>query len=99
MSVSSSIPQGNRIPDNVSTGDYTITVDGTYECGGTVQPIILRGSLGMTRGRHVLIRANNISEYVGATVVPPLGLKLYGTSREKVNYSGTTYDCIVVTLV
>jgi hypothetical protein len=46
-----------------------------------------------------LLRANAITLYVGATVTPPTGLTVYGISKEPVNFAGTTYQCIVVTLV
>lgn len=95
---------GNTPPSNVSSGDFTITVDsGNYPCGGTVQPIVLNDTLGMTAGRWVLVRvlasAGSITGYAGANVTPPTGLAVAGVSRENVNYSGVTYDCIVVTLV
>lgn len=85
-------------PDNITSGDWTITVNGTYACGSTVQPFDL-SSAGMSAGRWVLVRANSITGYVGATVTPPSGLSVLGVSRENVNYAGTTYDCVVVTLV
>ena len=98
MSVISGSTQGNSQPDNVTSGDWTITVTGTYACGSTVQPFDL-SSATMTAGRYVLVRASSITGYVGATVTPPSGLSVYGISRENVNYAGTTYDCVVVTLV
>ena len=98
MSVLSGSSQTNRAPDNVTSGDWTITVDGTYACGSAVQPFDL-SSATMTAGRYVLVRASSITDYVGATVTPPSGLSAYSISRENVNYLGTTYDCIVVTLV
>ena len=98
MSVISGSTQGNSQPDNVTSGDWTITVTGTYTCGSAVQPFDLT-SAGMTAGRYVLVRASSITGYVGATVTPPSGLSVYGISRENVNYAGTTYDCVVVTLV
>ena len=98
MSVISGSTQGNSQPDNVTSGDWTITVTGTYACGSTVQPFDLT-SAGMTAGRYVLVRASSITGYVGATVTPPSSLSAYSISRENVNYLGTTYDCIVVTLV
>jgi hypothetical protein len=68
-----------------------------------VQPIVLDDSLGMTAGRWVVIRvlasAGSITGWAGASVTPPTGLSVYSVSRENVNYSGVTYDCIVVTLV
>ena len=86
-------------PKNVTTGDFTITVTGTYACGNAVQQFVLDASLGITAGRWVLLRANAITNYVGATVTPPTGLAVYSVSQEAVNFSGTTYQCIVVTLV
>ena len=102
MGVISGSIQGNSAPNNVATGDFTITVTGTYSCGspGVVQPFVLDDSLGMTAGRYVLLRASvAITGYVGATVTPPTGLSVYSVSQEAVNYSGTTYQCIVVTLI
>ena len=90
--------QNNKVPDNVATGDFTITVP-TYACGNTVQPIVLDDSTAMLPGRYVVIKATSITGYVGANVTPPAGLSVSGVSREFVNFSGTTYDCIVVTLV
>jgi hypothetical protein len=94
----------NRPPDNIVSGDFTITVDnGNYPCGNTVQPIVLDDSLGMTAGRWVVIRvlrsAGQITEWAGANVTPPTYLTVAGVSRENVNYGGVTYDCVVVTLV
>jgi hypothetical protein len=92
------------VPDNIVSGDYTITVDnGNYPCGGTVQPIVLNDSLGMTAGRWVVIRvlksAGSITGWAGASVTPPTGLSVLGVARQDVNYAGTAYDCVVVTLV
>lgn len=87
-------------PGNVSSGDYTITVTGTYACGNTVQPFAIDPSLGIGTGRFVLLRSlGGISLWVGATVdLTGTGRTLLGVSRETVNYSGTNYDCVVVTL-
>lgn len=98
MSVLSGSSQTNRAPDNISSGDWTITVTGTYACGSAVQPFDL-SSASLTAGRWVILRANAITGYVGATVTPPSGLTVYGISQEPVNFAGTTYQCIVVTLV
>ena len=85
--------------DNVdATGNWTITVVGTYACGNVVQPFNL-SSATMGAGRWVLVRANAVTGWVGATVAPPTGLTAYSVSLEDVNYSGTTYKCVVVTLV
>lgn len=89
-----------RLPDNVTSGEWTISATDAagYECGSTVQPIDLT-SAGMISGRWVVIRAQyGLKNYVGATVTPPTGRTLIGVSREDVNFSGTTWDCIVVTL-
>ena len=104
MSVLSGSVQGNAQPGNVSSGDLTVTVTGTHACGNTVQPFVLDDSLltatpPLTQGRWVLLRANSITGYVGATVTPPTGLSVYSVSQEAVNYSGTNYQCIVVTLI
>ena len=104
MAVLSGTFSGNRAPDNVASGDFTITVNsGNYACGNTVQSIVLDDSLGMTAGKYVLVRvlkgAGSITGYVGVTVTPPTGLTVYGISREDVAYSGVAYDCICVTLV
>lgn len=99
MAVLSGTISGNRAPDNVSSGDFTITVTGTYACGNAVQPFVLDDALGITAGRWVLLRANSITGYVGATVTAPTGLQTSAISREAINYSGTTYQCIVVTLI
>jgi len=98
MSVLSGSSQTNRAPDNVSSGDFTVTVTGTYACGSAVQPFDL-SSATMSAGRYVLVRAGSITDYVGATVTPPSGRTVYSTSQEPVNFAGTTYQCIVVTLV
>ena len=98
MSVLSGSSQTNRAPDNVSSGDFTVTVTGTYACGSAVQPFDL-SSASLTAGRWVILRANAITGYVGATVTPPSGLTVYSISQEPVNFAGTTYPCIVVTLV
>ncbi len=86
-----------RAPDNVTSGDWTITVNGTYACGNTVQPFDL-SSAGMGSGRWVLVKANSITGYVGSTVTPPSGRTVVGVSQEAVNFSGTTWQCVVVTL-
>ena len=106
MSVVSGSIQGNSTPDNVTSGDFTITVTGTYACGGAVQPFVLDASLTtatppLAKGRWVLLRASTaITGYVGATVdASATGLTVYSVSREPVNFAGTTYQCIVVTLV
>ena len=100
MSVISGGIQGNAQPANVSSGDYTYTVLGTHNCGEAVQLFVLDDSLGMTAGRYVLLRALvAITGYVGATVTPPTGLSVYSVSQEAVNYGGTNYQCIVVTLI
>lgn len=84
-------------PSNISSGDWTITVSGTYDCGSTVQPFDL-SSATMGSGRWVLVKANSIQGWARATVIPPSGRTFVGVSRENVNYSGTNYDCVVVTL-
>ena len=86
-----------RAPDNVSSGDWTITVTGTYACGNTVQPFDL-SSASMGSGRWVLVKANAITGWAGATVTPPSGRTYIGVSQEAVNFSGTTWQCVVVTL-
>lgn len=91
-----------RAPENIGTPDWTITVDnGDYVAGPGVQQFALSNtSLGS--GRWVLVRvlasAGSITSYAGATVTPPSGRTVVGVNREYVNYSGVTYDCIVVTL-
>ena len=91
---------GQGTPNNVASGDFTITVVGTYACGGEIQPFVLDSTLGITAGRWVLLRATTISGYVGATVdVTGTGLTVYSVSKEPVNFAGTTYQCIVVTLI
>jgi hypothetical protein len=85
-------------PDNVSSGDWIITVNGTYACGSTVQPFDL-SSATMGSGRWVLVKATTITGYVGATVTPPSSRTVVGVSQEAVNFSGTTWQCVVVTLV
>jgi len=85
-------------PDNVSSGDWTITVNGTYDCSNAVQFFDL-SSATMSSGRWVLVKATAISLYVGATVTPPSGRTVIGVSQEAVNFSGTTWQCVVVTLV
>lgn len=84
-------------PDNVTSGDWTITVSGTYACGNAVQPFDL-SSATMGSGRWVLVKATTITGYVGATVTPPSSRTVVGVSQEAVNFSGTTWQCIVVTL-
>lgn len=86
-------------PDNVSSGDYTITVSGTYDCGSTVQPFVLDSSLGIGTGRFVLVKANSITGWVGATVdATGTGRTVLGVSRENVSYPAGIFDCVVVTL-
>lgn len=100
MPLLSGLMQGNAAPANVASGDYTYTVIGTHVCGGTPQPFVLDDSLGMTPGRYVLLRATvDITGYAGVSLTPPTGLALASSSLEFVNYSGTNYKCIVVTLV
>lgn len=84
-------------PDNVASGDWTITVTGTYACGNTVQPFDL-SSATMSSGRWVLVKADSITDWAGATVTPPSGRTYVGVSNEAVNFGGTTYQCVVVTL-
>lgn len=109
MAVLSGTVSGNSVPANVGTGDftYTVTTAPGWVCGNAVQPFVLDDALltttpPITAGRWVLVRAlssaGGIVQYAGATVTPPTGLTVVGISRENVNYSGTTYDCIVVTL-
>ena len=98
MSVISGSIQGNQAPNNVTSGDWTITVNGTYNCGNVVQPFDLSAAT-MTAGRWVLVKATSIVNYVGATVTQPSGRTLFGVSQEAVNFSGTTWQCVVVTLV
>lgn len=89
-------------PDNVTSGNFIWTVDGTHACGGTAQPIVYDDSLlalGLDSGRWVAIKADSITDYAGASVTPPTGYAVYGVSRENVSFAGTTKDCIVVTLV
>lgn len=87
-----------RAPDNVSSGDWTITVSGTYACGLTVQLFDLSAAT-MSSGRWVLVKANAISQYVGATVTPPSGRTVVGVSQEAVNFPvDGTKACVVVTL-
>ena len=99
MSVLSGSSQTNRAPDNVASGDFTVTVTGTYACGSAVQPFDL-SSATMSAGRYVLVRAGSITDYVGATITPPSGRTVYSVSNEPVNFpAGGTSPCIVVTLV
>jgi len=84
-------------PDNISSGDWTITVTGTYACGSATQAFDL-SSATMGSGRWVLVKANAISQYAGSTVTPPSGRTVVGVSQEAVNFSGTTWQCVVVTL-
>ena len=90
--------------DNVdATGNWTVTVsNGDYVAGPAVQQFNLSAST-ITAGRWVIVRvlksAGSITPWAGATVTPPSGLTVYSISREDVSYSGTAYDCIVVTLV
>ena len=86
-------------PDNVSSGDWTITVNGTYACGSAVQNFDLSAAT-MGSGRWVLVRAQvGITGYVGATITnAPSGRTVVGVSQEAVNFSGTTWQCVVVTL-
>ena len=87
-----------RAPDNVSSGDWTITVNGTYACGNAVQPFDLSAAT-MGSGRWVLVKATTISQYVGANITnAPSGRTVVGVSQEAVNFSGTTWQCVVVTL-
>ena len=105
--LASSNGAGNSQPNNAilsdpSYGNYTITVPGIHYCGNAIQPFFLDDTLGMTAGRYVLLRSlGGIDQYAGATVTlsGTWTLSVYSISREKVSYSGTTYDCIVVTLV
>jgi hypothetical protein len=83
--------------------DWQITVNaGNYACNSTTQIFDLFAA-SMTAGRYAIVRvlksAGSITNYVGATVTPPSGRTVYSVSREDVSYSGTAYDCIVVTLV
>jgi hypothetical protein len=101
MAVLSGSVSGNAQPDNVTSGDWTITVNGTYNCGSsTVQPFDL-SSATMGSGRWVLVKATTITGYVGATVTPPTGLTVVGVSQEAVYFpgDGTTKQCVVVTLI
>ena len=84
-------------PDNVTSGDWTITVNGTYACGNTVQPFDL-SSATMGIGRWVIVKANAVSGWAGATVTPPTSRTVVAVSQEAVNFSGTTWQCVVVTL-
>lgn len=87
-----------RAPDNVSTGDWTITVTGTYACGNTPQNYDLSAAT-MGSGRWVIVKANLVTGWAGATITnAPSGRTVVGVSRENVNFAGTTKDCIVVTL-
>jgi hypothetical protein len=88
-------------PDNVTSGDWTITVSGTYACGSTVQSFDL-SSATMSSGRWVLVKATSITGYVGATITnAPSGRTVVGVSQESVYFpgDGTTKPCVVVTLV
>ena len=86
-------------PDNVSSGDWTITVLGTYACGNAVQQFDL-SSASIGSGRWVLVKATTISQYVGSTVTVALPRVVVGVSQESVYFpgDGTTKQCIVVTL-
>lgn len=103
MSVVSGSILTNSAPANVGSGDYTYTVVGDYDCNSTVFPIEIDAALILTAGRYVVLRASGaIQDYVGATFAWVNGvssLSCLGISREPVNYAGTIYDCIVVTLV
>ncbi len=85
-------------PDNVTSGDWTITVNGTYVAGPGVQQFDL-SSATMGSGRWVLVKANSITGYVGATVMSPSGRTVVGVSQENVNFPADgTKACVVVTL-
>lgn len=86
-----------QAPSNVSTGDWTITVNGTYACGSTVQNYDLSAAT-MGSGRWVLVKANSVTGWAGATVTVALPRVFVGVSQEAVNFSGTTWQCVVVTL-
>ena len=77
-----------------TTLDWMITVTGTYACGSTVQQFDLSNTT-LTAGRWVILRANAITGWAGATVT---GKTVYSVALEDVVYSGTTYKCVVVTL-
>ena len=90
-------------PANVGTTNYTYTVIGTYNAQNAAFPIELDAAAITTAGRYVVLRATvNITNYAGATFAWVNGanpLVCVSVSREPVNYNGTTYVCIVVTLV
>ena len=95
---------GNSAPANVGTGNFIYTVTGTHACGGTVQPFVLDAAMltvspPISAGRWVLLKAGSISGYAGSTVdSSATGLTVRGVSQENVNFGGTSFPCIVVTL-
>ena len=86
-------------PRNVGgDNNWMITVNGTYTAGPDVQQFDLSDA-NIGAGRWVLVRANNIADYAGATITnAPSGRTVVGVSQEAVNFSGTTWQCVVVTL-
>jgi hypothetical protein len=101
MAVISGTVSGNAQPANVGTGYFMWDMP-TFACGGVPQPLVYDDSLvaqGLGAGRWVAVKAGSITGYAGMDVTPPVGFDVYSVSRENVNFSGTTFDCVVVTLV
>lgn len=90
-------------PSNITSGDFMWTVAGAgvFACGGTPAPIVYDDSLvaqGLGEGRWVAVKANSITGYAGADVTAPTGFKAVAVSQENVNFAGTSFPCVVVTL-
>jgi hypothetical protein len=101
MALLSSGGQANRPPNNVASGYFMWDMP-VFACGNTTQPLVYDDSLvaeGLGAGRWVAVKAGSITDYAGMNVTPPVGFDVYSVSRENVNFGGTTFDCVVVTLV
>lgn len=84
-------------PD-VSSSDWSVEVVGTYACEGTQKDYDLSATP-LGSGRWVIIKADAVTGWAGATATPPAGKVFMGASNEPVRFpDGTTKQCIVVTL-
>lgn len=96
--------QGSQgAPSNVASGDFMWTVEspGVYACAGAPQLIAYDDSLvaqGLGDGRWVAVKATSITGWAGANVTAPTGFKVLAVSQENVNFAGTSFPCVVVTL-
>ena len=87
---------------NAISGDGIITVSGTFDAASTTFNLSLNPTIFKRPGRYVVIKANTVSNLASTianvTWTSTSQLTAKSVSQETVNFGGTTFPCIVVTV-